>query len=217
MGFLDTVKGVFSKSSQQRQQKTLPPPPMGNLGAPYSEEIVPPPKVTDFDEEIPELPDLEIPEGVEGSPRVSVPTPPIPRPKSKVVPPPQGQETLDEVPGETEPEWGDVNISDISFQKIETSKLKNPEPVETKPHFPVISEPVQLTYVSSGQEYIREFAFMHIMKNLKEVQTSVSGSKHSGKLSRLDEQRQAAVGEFRKELKTIFETLEEIDKIAFKR
>ncbi|MBW2987884.1 hypothetical protein DRJ48_02610 [Candidatus Woesearchaeota archaeon] len=230
MGFLDSVKGVFKKRQQEKQQQPLPQ--HKPTASSSSAGIAPPPKVTDFDEEIPELPDLDIPEGL--GEETKIPSPPTPQPESTSVPPPQGQLGKEEAEPSLEPKGLELpeigeqpkeeQPTEIKFQKIETPKLKQPieRPIETKPS----SEPEQphkvehkevVTYVSGGQEFIREFAFARIVDNLKEVEETITTGTHYDTLLDLDAQKQNAIKEFRKEVKAMYEILEEIDAIAFRK
>jgi hypothetical protein len=177
-------------------------------------EVLPPPNVTDFDDEIPELPDLDFPEELSREKSFS---PPEPQPKSPVVPPPQGQTTqrkaitpIGSVNFGTPEEGGSDNIR---FEKIETPKLKRPiaKPVEAAPFSK------ENTFFSGGQEYIREAAFVEIVHGLKQIEEMVANSRRFETLMEMDIQKQKAVKEFQKEVKGALSALDEIDRIAFPR
>ncbi len=227
MGMIDAVKGLLNKKQQKSQE--LPPVPPRKEELPSSKvELMPPPKVTDFDDEIPELPDLELPE--ELSPENSSPEP---QPKSPVVPPPQERATQMEAQTPAEPD-----DDEISFDKIESSTLHEPETIEATPTpnsqesgvrsqesavslEPKVQSPVHpadITYSKpEGYEYIREFAFAEIVSDLKYIEGTVEDSKFFETLMDLDAQKQKAIETFQKEVKAVLSTLNDIDKLAFKR
>ena len=215
MGILDSFKGAFKKK-EQKQHSNLPPeppkPPFKDSSSP--QELTPPPKIIDFDEEIPDLPELDIPEelgGNESPAKVSES-----QLKSGVVPPPQGHPGLSDadnpIGGESpELEEADEESGGIEFHKDETPKPMNTEaPVETKPSLSTIK------FHENGNLFINEGSFGEVVKNLNKITETVNKSPHFKKLLEIDAQKQESISQLKTELGIVFTTLDQIDKITFK-
>jgi len=224
MGFIDSVKGILTKKKQPKPE--LPPePPKKEVSHSSDMEVMPPPKVTDFDDEIPELPDLELPEELSKEKPVS---PPEPQPKSPVVPPPQerttqqGAETPTKSISIEPPPSDDGPGNPISFEKINTPKLKK-QPVESTPSQPKEPAPKKVpvkdtTFVKpEGHEFIREYTFAQIVQGLNEMESMVTKSQRFDTIMELNSQKQKSIEAFQKEVKGVLSTLNQIDNIAFKK
>lgn len=224
MGLMDSLRGVFNKGKAPTLPKPpMPPPPKPS--ATFSEhELPPPPKLGDFEDEIPELPDMEIPEGFGGESSAA------PRPQPKAAPPPQREaepveawepEALSSEPP-SESEEGD---GEISFQRIETPELKHPleKPVESTPSLPKLEpprikpeEPPLVTHVDDeGHMFIRENEFADILSGLSTIEGLTAKSTHHESLLDLDARKENALREFAIQIKAAYELIEEIDHITF--
>jgi hypothetical protein len=210
MGILDSFKGAFKKKGQQPQLPPEPPkPPFRDSSSP--QELMPPPKIIDFDEEIPDLPELDIPEELGGNELPALDS--APHPKSGVVPPPQGhpEEQDLEIGGEA-PEAEEESDS-IRFNKLEPHSFKHvesEEPVEANPSFSNIK------YHEGGDLFINEDSFAEFVRNLNEVAETVEKSPHYKRLLEVDSQKQDAITDFKTEIGVVFEALEQIDSLTFK-
>ena len=224
MGFLDKFK------KQKRQQPPLPPvPPKPPAGDSYShEELVPPPKIIDFDEEIPDLPELDIPEELGGKPSEE-PTS-VPQPKSEIVPPPQGHSeeaeegiAEEDLSPESKPGSG---TGSIELQGTEEKKPIETEPSPTPEMQPEKAEgetkpkekpkPLQpITYFHTGKMYVNDETYGEIVKELNEINDMVSSSSHFKALQQIASQKEEAIRAFKEEVNAILTALDHIDSIAF--
>ncbi len=227
MGFLDSIKEKLSKKKQQQAQPQLPPAPPRPLSQSIEneQELVPPPSIIDFDEEIPDLPELEIPEDLGGAKEAPASVSQL---KPENVPPPQApKETEQEVPeieiiageeGAEMPESGEkpkekpVETSPKEEEEAPEEEKKEVEkPKEEKKH-PL----VEFIKHHIGRElFITEEAFAEVASNLDEINKTVSSSPHFKQLVEIDAQKEEAIKNFKANLQAIYETLEQIDTIAF--
>ncbi len=215
MGFKDIFRSFFKKPDKEEPPKPEELPKEDSFS---KQETIPPPKIEDFDNEIPELPDLDIPEELGGIDKFVPHTSNVePHPKTGLIPPPPPKEK-----GEGSSSLPDLPPLDLGAKKdfgSKTIKVESPlkkefeQPTEEK----TPKKHVKTTFVRKDYEYIIEDEFSKIYTNLEEVQTQAQRSRRYLELIKLHNKKEKKMKEFKELMMKIYSELDYIQRIIFEK
>ena len=209
MGFKDMLGKLFKKP--KGDEPPIPPPPTVSDSFSKQEKSAPP-KIDDFNNEIPELPDLDIPEELGGIDKFVPPDDkPHPKIKETPIPPPKGT--------------GEVSLPDLPPLKFEeeVKPIKAGTPLKhemvrevTKPE-EVPHKVKHKTFVNKNYEYIMEDEFTKIFTNLEEIQAQASNSKKYLELIKLHNNKERKIKEFKEIMQKVYNDLNYVQDVVFEK
>ncbi len=201
MGLKNIFRGLFKKPNKEEPPKPEEVPKEDSFS---KQENFPPPKIEDFNSEIPELPDLDIPEELGGIDKFEPHTSVKPHPKTGIIPPPppEGEDTS------SLPDLPPLDFSKkINPLKKEYEK-KEGEKKEAKP---------KTTFIKKNYEYVIEDEFSKIYTNLEEVQTQARNSHRYLEMIKLHNKKERKMKEFKELMLKIYSELDYIQRIMFEK
>jgi hypothetical protein len=210
MGFKDILGGLFKKPKKDEPPIPLPPVTKDYFS---EQEKRAPSKIEDFNNEIPELPDLDIPEELGGIDKF-IPSDDKPRPKVKEapIPPPKGSGEVslpDLPPLQFEEEIKPIKVgSPLKHEKIKSTEVNTPLKHEVVKH---------KTFVNKNYEYIMEDEFTKVFTNLEAIQAQASNSKKYLELIKLHNNKEKKIKEFKDIMQKVYNDLNYVQDVVFEK
>ncbi len=219
MGFKDIFSSFFKKPDKEEPPKPEELPKEDSFS---KQETIPPPKIEDFDNEIPELPDLDIPEELGGIDKFAPHTSNIgPHPKEGLIPQPppkdkgEGSSSLPDLPPLNLDEFKSGSGMKNTI-RVESPLKKEFEPVSEEKS-PEKALKTKKTFIRKNYEYIIEDEFSKVYTNLEEIQTQAQHSKRYLELIKLHNKKEKKMKEFKELMIKIYSELDYIQKIIFEK
>jgi hypothetical protein len=216
MGFKDIISSFFKKPRDD--EPPVPENPPQKVDDTFSkQDLNPPPKIENFNEEIPDLPDLDIPEELGG---VDSFLPSDSKPHPGVEPKLESKSPLPELPPfQLE---HDIDFGEQPSDEISPMPSPLPKPVEPPKHVPKVKPKPNLhhlttTYQREGYEYMMEHEFTKIYHDLDDISNSVSTSPRYKNLLKYHNKKEKKMLEFKKLMHKVYTELDEVQKIIFEK
>ena len=218
MGFKDVLSSFFKKPG--KEEPPIPENPPKEVQDTFSkQEMNPPPRFEDFNSEIPELPDLDIPEELGGVEKFIPDTSKYsPHPNIGVTPPPppkgKGEaSSLPELPPfELEDKEEEEKITPMRLQHPLRTEIEAPKKFHER-RLPM----EKTTYIKKDYEFVVEGEFSKIYSGLIDISSQVDKSARYANLMKYHNKKEKNIRQFKELMQAIYQELDEVQSLVFER